>query len=96
MKKIKKETINTILIILAFSFNIAVFAPIELYLTNKKEFWFGLVDILPIIFAVFIILCIVLGIICTLLKNKKEIFKKTIFVTWGDIKNNRGRKFEIH
>lgn len=79
MKKIKKETINTILIMLAFAFNIIVFAPIELYLTNRKEFWFKLADILPIIFSIFIVLFIALVTIYILLKNKKEIFKKIIF-----------------
>lgn len=81
MKKTKKEVINSIIIILTFTFNIIVFAPIEIFYTNKNDFWFKLADILPVIIALFAIVTILLGVVAILLKNKKkEIFLKIIFV----------------
>ena len=81
MKKTKKEVINSIIIVLTFTFNIIVFAPIEIFYTNKNDFWFKLADILPVIIALFAIVTILLGVVAILLKNKKkEIFLKIIFV----------------
>ncbi len=81
MKKINKEVINIILIIIAFIFNIIVFAPLEIFYTNKDELWFEVNDMLPIIIVLAIIIFIIFVIISILLKNRKrEIFINIIFV----------------
>ena len=49
MERLKKDNLNYLIITIAFIFNIIVFAPIEIFYTNRKEFWFSITDILPII-----------------------------------------------
>ena len=49
MEKLSNEKFNKAIIVIAFVFNIVVFAPLELFYTNKKEFWFNVNDILPVI-----------------------------------------------
>lgn len=81
MKKINKEVMSNILIIFAFIFNIVIFAPLEIFYTNKNEFWFGEWDLVPIIIGIAIILFVILILPATLLKDKKrDGFIKIIFV----------------
>ena len=55
MNKLKSKKINAILVISAFIFNILIFAPLEIYYTNKNEFWFKIKDFLPITIVVSIV-----------------------------------------
>lgn len=81
MKKINKEIIGMILIIFGFVFNIAIFAPLEIFYTNKNEFWFKANDILPVVILIAIILFALLFLLGFLLKDKKRnIFIKILFV----------------
>ena len=43
-----------LLLSLAFSFMLCVFAPLEAYFANQAEFWFGLSQILPVLLVVFV------------------------------------------
>lgn len=80
MKKINKEISGMILIIFTFIFNISIFAPLEMFYTNKNEFWFEVNDVLPVIIVISIILFAFLFLLGILLKDKKRnIFIKILF-----------------
>ncbi len=81
MKILKNNITNIVLVVLAFVFNIIIFAPIEIYFTNKNEFWFNLKDIIFIIIPLAIIFFIVLFLLGIFFKNKKKnIFLKIVFI----------------
>ena len=48
---------------LAFSFMMAIFAPLDAYMANADEFWFGLKDLFPIISGAFIVCFCVFGLL---------------------------------
>lgn len=81
MNKLKSKKINAILVISAFIFNILIFAPLEIYYTNKNEFWFKIKDFLPITIVVSIVILIFLTLLLLILKkkDKKQILIKAIF-----------------
>ena len=79
MNKLKEEKLNTILVIVAFIFNILIFAPIEIFLTNQEEFWFGLKDFVFIILYVSVFIFLILYLISKLLKNKNWIINRIVF-----------------
>lgn len=86
MNKLKSKKINRILVISAFIFNIFIFAPLEIYYTNKNEFWFKLKEFLPITIIVAFITFLVLILLTLFLrkKDKNEILLKVIFaITTG-------------
>lgn len=80
MKKLRSNKVNGILIILAFVFNILIFAPIEIYFTNKDEFWFQASEIIPISIAIGLMCFVVFLLIAKLLKgNIRKGFLRIIF-----------------
>lgn len=86
MNKLKSKKINRILVISAFIFNIFIFAPLEIYYTNKNEFWFKLKEFLPITIIVAFITFLALILLNLFLrkKDKNEILLKVIFaITTG-------------
>ena len=78
MEKLKNNKINGIIVIIAFVFNILIFAPIEIYYTNQSELWFNIKDMLPIIIplAVLAITLFILPVIK--IKGKKQRILVTI------------------
>ena len=86
MDKLKNKKINSILVINAFVFNILIFAPLEIYYTNKNEFWFKLKEFLPITMIVAFVTFLTLILLTLFLrkKDKNEILLKVIFaITTG-------------
>jgi len=80
MKVLKNSIISSIIVALAFVFNILVFAPLEIYYTNKKDLWFDPIDIVPSIIFYSVITLIIVIIVAILLKGKKRnVFIKVIF-----------------
>ena len=78
--KNKKEISNLVFVIFAFIFNLCIFAPIEIYYTNKQEFWFSIKDVLTMIIPFSLIVFAVLFLIGLILRNKlREIYVKIIF-----------------
>lgn len=56
LNKLKKGLISIlpgIIISVAAGFMLCVYAPMELYLGNQSEFWFGITDIMPMAWAMF-------------------------------------------
>lgn len=81
MKHLKSSNISGILAIVAFIFNLLIFAPIEIYCTNEQEFWFDLSDILPVILILSVIVMGVLFLILKLIKkNKRHIFVRVLTI----------------
>ena len=70
MEKLKKDNVNYLIVITAFIFNIIIFAPIEVFYTNQKEFWFSITDFLPII-AIWFFSFAMIGLIIYLVFKKK-------------------------
>ena len=80
MKKLRSNKVNGILIILAFIFNILIFAPVEIYFTNKDEFWFNELEIIPISIAIGLICFAILLVIAKVLKgNIRKVYLKILF-----------------
>lgn len=80
MKKLKNSNINMILIVTAFIFNILIFAPIEIFYTNRNEFWFTLNDFIQVIIIVSISAFVIMILCAVFFKNKKrDIFLKIVF-----------------
>ena len=42
-----------ILLCTAFSFMLCIFAPLDIFFSNRSSFWFSLWDMIPVIFAAF-------------------------------------------
>ena len=81
MEKLKNVTLNGIMIIATFIFNIFIFAPIEIFYTNINELWFNIGDILPIIIPTAIIITFILWLLLKLFKEKaKSIYITTLFI----------------
>lgn len=62
------ERKNLLLASIFFSFTLCFFAPIELYLTNRQEFWFGIKEfiVIPIIMTITIFLVLIaIGRMCS-------------------------------
>ena len=56
-KKVLSDVGSTgLLLSLAISFLLAVFAPLDLFITNRKEFWFNLSEMLSFVIPVFLVL----------------------------------------
>lgn len=60
MKNKKQELLSGILLTLAFAFMLMIYSPIELYFTNKNEFWFDITLLFSSMFFVFLMLFAVL------------------------------------
>ncbi len=69
--KIGENGKNWLLLSLAISFMVCIFAPLETYFANKTEFWFEIKQILPIILVAFVVVCIVLCLIGMLFQKTK-------------------------
>ncbi|MCL2487065.1 MAG: LTA synthase family protein [Oscillospiraceae bacterium] len=59
-----------LLVSAAFSFNLMVFAPLDSYLSNAAEFWFGLNDILPVVGLAFLAVFAAGFLLCYLLPGR--------------------------
>lgn len=55
MKKKIQETSSGILLSVAINFMLMLYAPMELYFSNKSEFWFDIYYMFPIAFGVFVV-----------------------------------------
>lgn len=53
-KEMKKELISGIAVMAAMSFMLCIYAPLELYCYNQREFWFDVYDLLPLILVMFL------------------------------------------
>ena len=65
-----KQMIKDIIAIVPVVFAICIYAPIEIFIMNKNEFWFGLGDIMRVILIVTLVCCATLLIPILLLKRK--------------------------
>lgn len=81
IKILQSKKINCILLALAFSFNLFVFAPLEFYYSNVFDLWFNIDYILPLIIiaGVFVFISVLLITIFT--KNRvHKIICKIVFL----------------
>lgn len=72
-KKFKTNEVGKswLLLGIAFSFMLTVFAPLDAYFSNQSEFWFDLKQLIPILLTVFIILLLImLGVFWIINKTK--------------------------
>ncbi len=60
-----------LLLSLAISFMVCIFAPLEAYYANRTEFWFGFTQILPIVLVVFAVVFCILYLINSFLQKTK-------------------------
>ncbi|MDE6602153.1 MAG: sulfatase-like hydrolase/transferase [Lachnospiraceae bacterium] len=51
----KKYHVALIAVIIFFIFTVVLYAPLEMYLMNIDEFWFGFSDVVPIVLVVFLV-----------------------------------------
>ena len=58
-KKNIKDFIPAVLVSLAASFMLMVFAPIEIYYSNQDQFWFEIKQLIPVVVCLFVLLFIV-------------------------------------
>ena len=58
-KKNIKDFIPAVLVSLAASFMLMVFAPIEIYYSNQDQFWFEIKQLIPVVACLFVLLFIV-------------------------------------
>lgn len=65
---------NYLFLCVALCFMLCVFAPLEIFFTNKDEFWFSLKQLLPIVMSTFIATSVILLLIGYFLK-KSKVFK---------------------
>ncbi len=56
---------------IAFGFMLCVFAPLETFFTNESEFWFGLIQLIPVLLIVFVAFSIILYALSILAKKSK-------------------------
>ena len=68
MKKLIKQIMPAIFLLISMNFMFFIYAPYELFITNQWEFWFDLDILLPISFASFGIM-VILGILIAFLIN---------------------------
>lgn len=72
-KRSIKDFVPALLVSLAASFMIMVFAPIEIYYSNQDQFWFEIKQLIPVVICLFVIFLfvslVVLGVL--FLINKK-------------------------
>ena len=54
-----KDFIPAVLVSLAASFMLMVFAPIEIYYSNQDQFWFDIKQLIPVVACLFVLLFIV-------------------------------------
>lgn len=73
------KIINSLLISLAFIFNLCIFAPIEFYYLNLDNFWFPIKTVFPIIAIVSCITFLIVFILLTTLKEKKRFIIAKLF-----------------
>ena len=73
VKKIKQISVNKydVVLILATSFFLFIYAPLEIIINNIGEFWFGISSALAICISVCIVLFILLVVYFGLVKNKR-------------------------
>lgn len=74
VKRFCTDSSNKSWIALSFccTFMLCFFAPLEAYFANQEEFWFSLMQILPVILGVFILSFIIFSIIFMLVKKLKS------------------------
>lgn len=54
-KKNIKDFIPAVLVSLAASFMLMVFAPIEIYYSNQDQFWFEIKQLIPVVACLFVL-----------------------------------------
>lgn len=74
--KVEREKHVECILIIAACFMLFVYAPIELYISNKDSFWFDVYNLFPPMIVVFVVVCI-LGI--TVFKLFKKFFSVPIY-----------------
>ena len=79
IEKINNKKINYILVISAFVFNLLIFAPLEIYYTNKSELWFNVKEFLPIVLIISILVFLFLLLIVEKLNKKRKLFVNILF-----------------
>ena len=79
IEKIDNKKINYILVISAFVFNLLIFAPLEIYYTNKSELWFNVKEFLPVILIVSLLTFLFLLLIIEKLNKKRNVFINILF-----------------
>lgn len=57
---------------IVISFMFSIFGPLELYFTNKKEFWFSLEDLFPVVIIIFIAVSVIILLIGNWIEKKKN------------------------
>lgn len=57
----KERGLSYLLWCISISFMLLVFAPLEIYFTNKNEFWFDLKQLVPVIISCFVLGTLLLG-----------------------------------
>lgn len=58
-KRSIKDFVPALLVSLAASFMIMVFAPIEIYYSNQDQFWFEIKQLIPVVICLFMIFLVV-------------------------------------
>lgn len=81
MKDMIKDKICGIIVTISFVFNILIFAPLEIYYSNKSELWFNVENlILPVIILAILTLAILFLIFKFLKGKNKERYITIIFI----------------
>jgi hypothetical protein len=76
---LKQQLITSILLSLFFTFNLFIFGPLELYLTNINDLWFSVSDLLPCITIVGVIVFLVVFCICYFPKKAFRVIQCIVF-----------------
>ncbi len=81
MKKVLDKDLKIqLLISIAFLFMLSVFAPIEMYLTNRDEFWFDILTIMAPLLLQFLITVLLLNVLLLLLHMINERLYRLIII----------------
>ncbi|SCJ60222.1 Phosphoglycerol transferase and related proteins%2C alkaline phosphatase superfamily [uncultured Clostridium sp.] len=68
-----------LLLAIGFAFNIAVFAPLEIYVSNVSEFWFGMDTLLPAVGIGFVLTGMVTLLLCRFLPGRGRNIARSLF-----------------
>lgn len=77
----KKKLFTSFLISLFFTFNLIIFGPLELYLTNINELWFSIGDLIPVVLVCGALVFIIIFCVCMIPLKKYKILHCLIFGT---------------
>lgn len=77
----RKISILSVLVCAFFSFNLCLFGPLEIYLTNITEFWFSIDELIKVTTICFLLVFIILFIICFIAKDR--VYKVIICLIFG-------------